>query len=335
MSSGDPVNRGLDKSPLKIIRVLREGQQLEEEVRQLRVNTSDERRRDHVLANLMAMLPQVERHDPNPVDCCIVGGGPTLTDELGALRDLRNDGAKVIATNGSYDFLLDHGITPSAHVVLDARPTNARFVQRPREDVTYFLASQVHPDVTRALMRMPRVYQFHCYDAATKGLLERWFFGAVHIQAGGSTVGLRSFVLARLLGFMRFHMFGLDSCCEVGNAAVPLHHAYDQPENDRDPFLEVDVNGRRFVSTPWMVSQAEDLVRMIVGLQGNVAVKIYGDGLLSHLLTECARLNEGEADGEASEGTTGEAEPSARAATRPARRGRAHQGTHQGEDFPC
>lgn len=316
------------------------------------VNASREARRRAVSINLRAQLPQVETHDPNALEVAIVAGGPSLAQELPVLKELKAEtDCKIVAMNGTHDYLLDNGITPSGFVMLDARPFNVRFVQRPvtapNGGCTYFLASQVHPDVTAALRDAPRVYQFHCDDADTRDLISRWFFGAVHIMPGGSTVALRTMVLMRLLGYMRFHVFGMDSCYLL-KAAVKdedladsspggisrttehlHHHAYDQPENDRERLIEVDVDGETFICTPWMISQAEDFVRMVVALKDQIAVKIYGDGMIGQLLTAAAALNQGEADGK---DPGEEAQPGPGAAAEPAQGDRPLEGADPAED---
>ena len=64
----------------------------------------------------------------NEVDrgaCAIVGGGPSLKNDVQLLQNLHSAGVQIFATNNSGTFLEQHGITPSALIVLDARASNA------------------------------------------------------------------------------------------------------------------------------------------------------------------------------------------------------------------
>ena len=56
-----------------------------------------------------------------PSIICIVGGGPSLADEVGALRRLIKRGAKVMAVNKSHDWLLKRGLPCDYAALLDPK----------------------------------------------------------------------------------------------------------------------------------------------------------------------------------------------------------------------
>ena len=60
----------------------------------------------------------------------IVGGGPSLQDNLPKLQFLKKYG-DIFALNGTHDFLIERGIVPDYLVLLDSRPENVTFVQSP------------------------------------------------------------------------------------------------------------------------------------------------------------------------------------------------------------
>ena len=108
--------------------------------------------------------------EPTEAQACIVGGGPTLKDQLPAIRRRIEDGQQVWALNGAFDYLCANGITPDAHVIIDARPENAGFVRRPSSKTRYFIASQCEPSVFDALDGCD-VTLFHCQADGMADLL--------------------------------------------------------------------------------------------------------------------------------------------------------------------
>src|SRR3990172_1042599 len=199
------------------------------------INTPQERLLENIATNIRRPLPQVQPHEPNDQRIAMVGGGPSLVDTLGELRDQIYAGVKVIAVNGSHDWLIERGIRPSAFVMLDARPSNARFVKRWVAGCKYFIASQCDPGVFDALAGAD-VYIFHCDLGTPKlsAILDRHYFGRYYEVAGGSTVMLRGMLLMRMLGFRYIDMYGFDGCILDGK-----DHAYPQPENATDAIVRV------------------------------------------------------------------------------------------------
>jgi hypothetical protein len=79
----------------------------------------------------------------------------------------------------------------------------------------------------------------------------------------GTVVGVRALRLVHVLGYREIHLFGLDCSFRDG-----VSHAYAQPENDADMPRDCVVGEEKFVSTAWMIRQAEDLQNLSVSLMG-------------------------------------------------------------------
>lgn len=247
------------------------------------LNTTQTAVRDNVKHNIAAGWQQVSPHETNDVEVMILGGGPTLDQFEGDIRQKRADGVKLVTLNGTYKWCLDRGLTPSAQVMVDARPFNARFVQPAVDDCKYLIASQCHPSVLEGLPR-DRTWLWHTTTEMIKDLLAAQYSAWWGVP-GGSTVLLRAIPLLRMLGFKRFHLYGCDSCLiEDG------HHAYEQPENDGSPAVPVNVGGKIFYCHPWMVAQAQEFIDLIRFLGDEVEIEPYGDGLLTHILVTGSEL---------------------------------------------
>jgi hypothetical protein len=247
------------------------------------INTTDEA----ILANIAHAIrqhcPQV-RPEPLKGDrVAIVGSGPSLEETLPELRALIFDGVKVVALNGAYQWCIDHNIHPSAVVMVDARATNARFVATAVPRCKYFIASQCHPDVFAALEGRDVLIWHATNPDCPEGALLDEFYGAGRWAgiAGGTTVATRAIGLLRTIGYLRFDLFGVDSCWLDGQ-----HHAFAQAENATEKQATVRVSrgdgpAREFVCAPWHVKQFEDVLQLIRISGHQFQLAIHGRGLLA------------------------------------------------------
>lgn len=164
----------------------------------------------------------------------VIGGGPSINDEVDTIRKLKREGVAIVSVNKSHDWLLEHGIVPWAHVLLDPKDWVADYVKRPRKDVRYFVASQCHDSVFESLKDYP-VFLWHAGQDFTEDgveepdnyLREHWPNATWRTVPGATTVGLRTPMLGHWMpnGPDVFHMFGMDS--SRMNGAL---HAYDKTE---------------------------------------------------------------------------------------------------------
>ena len=241
------------------------------------VNTTDDEIKKNVEHNIKQGYLQVEPHPTNDIEVMIVGGGPSLPQHIEKIKQLRQNGVKLITINNAYKWCLDNGLTPSAMVMVDARKFNARFTKPVVEDCKYFIASQCNPSVFEGLPK-DRTYIWHTQADLLKDILDEQYKTWWSVP-GGSTVLLRAIPLFRMLGFKRFHLFGCDSCLGENE----MHHAYKQEENDGQLVMPVNVSGKIFNCNPWMVSQAQEFINLITQLGDEIELAIYG-GLLHHIL---------------------------------------------------
>lgn len=264
---------------------------------------------DVILAQVEASIrrghPQVWPSGLKPDRIVLVGGGPSLDSTLPELLDLVRHGAKLVTVNGAYRWCVEKHLQPAAQVVLDARAGSAKFVQPDIPNCRYYVASQCHPSVWDAVEGREHVGIWHSIapEAAnpkspTAKILTEYYAGAWHGVAGGTTVVTRAIGLLRLMGYLRFDLFGVDSCF-MGAA----HHAYVQPENDGDRRVRVTVTptgsdrpGRDFWCAPWHLKQAEDFAQIVRVLGDKFLLNVHGGGLIAYMLTssaDCTLTQEG------------------------------------------
>jgi hypothetical protein len=261
-----------------------------------RVNTTDAVILEQIRASIRLGYPQIKTQAVKADPVALVCGGPSLTDTLPELVDAVAAGAKVVTVNGAYQWCLDHHIVPSMHMVMDARAENARFIGRPLPRCHYVIASQCHPDTWAAVAGRPNVWIYHVgvgdEPSPVHQLLDEYYLGHWHGIGGGTTVGTRALALLRMLGYVRFDIFGLDSCWLEGK-----HHAYDQPENARDKRISLRAHPtghpgfeRVFHCAPWHVQQAQDFLQMVRFHGNQFLLNVHGNGLIAFILRSTAEI---------------------------------------------
>ena len=253
---------------------------------------------DQLLANVKQAIrrghPQVQRQPYKPERVCLVGSGPSLAETFDELRQLVFEGAHLVTVNGAYHWCLERNLKPNAQIVLDARPSNARFLVPDVPKCRYYLASQCDPASFDAVDGREFVGVYHAIggDGPVKDELDAYYLQHWHGVMGGTTVITRAIGVLRMLGYLRFDLFGVDSCW-MGDQ----HHAFDQPENEADKRFTFTVaptdapeKARVFQCAPWHAKQVEDFLLIIQTSGDHFLLNVHGDGLLAYMLNTAAEL---------------------------------------------
>jgi FkbM family methyltransferase len=224
---------------------------------------------DELFGNVRSAMkrnaPWLQQRDAHDDTAIIVGGGPSLVDNVPMLANIAS-GATVFATNNTDAYLRSKGIVPDHHVMMDARPQMMDMVN----GTPALYASQCHPAV------LSEAEDLTLWHALTDGIEDIVPNGV--LVGGGTTVGLKTMAIAFAMGYRKMLLFGFDSSYRES------HHAYAQPLNDGERVLDVLCGGAKFRAAPWMVQQAEDFRRLATQLtQMGCEISIYGDGLLPHM----------------------------------------------------
>jgi uncharacterized Rossmann fold enzyme len=242
------------------------------------LNTPPEVMEQQAEENLKRDLPMFLETKAHTKKAIVVGGGPSLSESLTDIRKHKARGGKIFALNGVHDWLIERGIVPDYLVLLDARPQNVTFVQKPHKDVTYLVAAQCHPDVFEAL----KGYKVMMWVAVSPGMNEiaKKANKSVCVVGGGNTVGLKTLCLAWLWGYRNIHLFGFDSSYRDKD-----NHAYRQALNDGEAVMDITVeDGKTFKCARWMAKQALDFLNQLKELnERGVNVHVHGDGLIPHV----------------------------------------------------
>ncbi len=263
---------GLENEPIHEVRTILKKLNMD-------VNTDIEEVKDNVRSAIRRGLPQIQSFGAQDKLAVIVAGGPSLKDTFLELEELYKQNHMIIAVNGVHDYLMDHGIRPAIHILVDARASNARFVGRPTDTCNYMLSSQCAPEVFDALEGR-NVRLFHTCSEREEDILKEYYHGEnYHIIYGGCTVTLRTLYLLKLLGFYRFDIFGWDSCYMDGE-----HHAYDMPENEDEEIQKLICLDKEFECSAWMASQVQDFQDFTGAVGDHFQINVRGEGLIAHMI---------------------------------------------------
>jgi len=248
------------------------------EVNGIKAAGTPEQLRGNILSALGRKLPEVT-FGPLPHDgtLVVVGSGPSLADSLGEVKAEREKGRPIIAIKGAHDYLVGHGIVPTAFLSLEPRD---RPVRLPQKACLYLLASRCPPELFDSLKHC-RVNVFHTWDG-TQPIPE---LKGKPLLTGGSTSGLRAISVGYAWGFRRFTLIGFDSCLRGNEKRVTGEIC--EPEKQMD----VIVAGRKFMTNGAMALQAKDFRDMLT-LMPDCTFDVRGDGLLAAINKEFHRLKE-------------------------------------------
>lgn len=237
-------------------------------------NVEDAKIKENIESALKQPFPWLKMDEPHDGHAVIVGGAPSLKHNLNEIKLRQKNGQSIIATNNAFAYLRANGIKPDAHVMLDAREENIEFVPQ-RGFTECYYSSQCHPSVIKqAASHGHAITLWHPMIEGIFDIIGNNTGDA--LVGGGSTVGMKAIALAYILGYRKFHLYGMDSSYSEGE-----NHAYKQPLNDGEKVIEVTMNGNKYQAAPWMCSQVGDFKKVASELvKEGCVLTVHGNGLL-------------------------------------------------------
>lgn len=241
----------------------------------LKINVGEAVFRSNIASAVKRDLPWLQRVKAHDGRAVVVAGGPSLNDCIEHVRALKKSGWTVFCINNTMRVLLENGIAPDYQVLLDAKPTDAKFVVR-YPGTKYLLASQCAPETFDA------AGETMLWHPNVEGIEEFVTRPTIVVGSGGTTCGILTLGIVYQLGFRRLDLVGYDSSYRDGEG-----HAYKQPENDGENMITAVIGGRKFECAVWMVHQVEEfkvVLKKLVDL--DCAVSVAGDGYLQETVRQ-------------------------------------------------
>ena len=259
------------------------------------INTDMEVLKGNMIENAKVDAMPIKPHEAQERELMLIGGGPSLNQFTDEIIENRKNGMLMVTMNGTYNWAHEHGLTPSMQLVIDGREFNRRFVEPINDTTKYVIASQCHPAMFEGL---PPENTYMWQVTTDEGYLDtiKEHYGTIYEDwfpcPGGSTVMLRGLCMLRMLGYYKFHIYGFDSCL-MGED----HHAYSQPENDKNAIVEIIVGQgtkfeKKFQCHPWMVYQAREFQMMVPRVLKDARLNVKGDGMIAYIIESNAGISQ-------------------------------------------
>lgn len=205
------------------------------------------------------------RKEPIAVVCF----GPSLNDTWEKIKEFQY----VITCSGSHKFMVDRGIIPTWHVEVDPRAHKTKLIGPPCKETEYLISSTCHQAVFDHLEGF-KVKLWHVFDSQEDAI--RTLPAGEWALTGGSSVGLRALTIARFLGFIDLHVFGMDGC--EGNSGK---HAAEHPNQPKGHSLTT-YEGVEYKTTASMLECAKQTWHELNQMPDVVAT-FHGEGLVQHM----------------------------------------------------
>lgn len=233
-------------------------------------------------------LPEYMKLKGRNKSIALIGGGPSLKDNLDELRTFRT----TISCGSVHDYLISQNIIPTYAANCDPDKISSDYFTKPDSEVKYLISSNSHPAVFEKLKEY-QIVMWHCHSAeqseelikleAEKG---RTYQGI----GGGCTVGLRSICLALNMGYSNIHLFGFDSC--MGDAEGKAHHSYEYASDEEEAIMDKRIhkirlgpkNGpssREYYVVGYQLAQLENFKDFYSKHRMYFRPTFHGDGALS------------------------------------------------------
>ena len=215
------------------------------------------------------LVPSSEIHED---EIAIVCFGPSLQKTWRELKKFKY----IMTCSGAHKFLIEKGIIPTWHVDLDPREHKVKMLGEPHKDVKYLMASTCHPKMWDVLEGFD-VSLWHIFANEDNKNISVAYPRGDWILTGGNNVGQRCLVVARLLGYKNFHIFGMD--CSFPKESG--HHA-SAHLNPNPTAYETPYEGKTYYCEPVMIEYAKQFFHEMNQLP-DVRAVLHGEGLLQHM----------------------------------------------------
>ena len=221
----------------------------------------------------------------------MVCGGPSLEAHLGEIKAKAQQPDKylVVCSNMTAAYLLDNGITPHVHFILDPQEKKKRDVTPDKTSAStqYWINVACHPAVFDELREQGiKPYGFLAdFDAdgkAIQAVKESLLPGQPGMMAiqGGTMAGLRAINLADAMGFRAMEYYGFDATVAVSNGRA-RPYAYEKKRGEAIIEISCDRCDAKFDTTLIFQNQVNEFIRWRANMPW-IEISIIGGGLIDH-----------------------------------------------------
>ena len=211
----------------------------------------------------------------------IVSGGPSVDDELGALKKMKADGVPIMCIARMYPWCIDNGLGPNYVVAMDSTADQIKGFDRINPDTTHLMCSVVHPSLGEKLSKEKTYIWDNQDEPKIRDMRQKSGYLTASVIGAGGTVTVSCLSLAINLGFDDIHIFGADcmykSLDHVHARGISGPSAKMYPE-------QVTIEGKQYFTSPTMLIFVHNMLDMVWAAheQGVLKnIKFHGDSLIN------------------------------------------------------
>lgn len=243
---------------------------------------SVKQQRKNIHAVLQAGIPDISglRGFERGREAVIIGGGPSVDEQIETIKNLVDDGACVVAIERMASWCRSHGIIPDYISVLDASEDVPSSLRHIHPETVCITASQCGQSVLDALKGHAQIYSYNCPSGVMdlQTMFKDAFSDRQTVLNSGGSVTLSCMTIAMALGMSSLHIFGFD--CHVTKSAYA--QGITGVGVDGAKYIDVEVDGKVFTTTGAYLSFAQQFFPLMdTGRQLGFlkSVQLYGDSL--------------------------------------------------------
>ncbi len=234
-------------------------------------------------------LPTLKRRPlPRLGRAIIIGGAPSVRDNLDYIKELANDPLnEVFAVNWSHTWLLKNGIVPNHCVFFEIDPEPDSVLLQPHKDITYYICCHCHGK-TFDTLKNSKCVLWHTYPNSDleKDVREE-IFPDTEMVGGGIGTFTRTLTVALFLGFRHLDLFGCDSSFPDKSETTHVkgyETVYDPEVDGVWVYAKNDMTGevRRFRTTGALALQHEEFKEYCLMNHAYFSMLVHGDSLLRY-----------------------------------------------------
>lgn len=221
----------------------------------------------------------------------MICGGPSLADHLDEIREKTANKEKylVVCSNMTAGYLLENGIVPHVHFILDPQEKKKFDVapNRTSNQTQYWINAACHPAVFQQLREQgikPYVFlaDFDKDGLAMKAVKESLAPGqpGMMVIQGGTMAGLRAINLADAIGARNMEYYGFDATVKVSDGKA-RPYAYEKKRGEAIIEVACDRCEERFDTTLIFQKQVNEFLEWQANMPW-MNIKIIGGGLIAH-----------------------------------------------------
>jgi|GEM_PF-1520660 len=251
---------------------------------------------DQLLANIRTNVAQADcaplcgaHYDDRTF--VMVCGGPSLSEHLEEVRAkaAQPDKYLVVCSNMTGGYLLENGITPHVHFIIDPLRHKKADVApgKTSPDTKYWINVACDPAVFEVLRSQGiKPYAFLAdFDVEGRAIKAAQEAGGAHVHGmaviqGGSMAGLRALNLADAMGFRSVEYYGFDATVQVQEGKA-RPYAYEKKRGEAIIEIQCDRCPAKFDTTLILQAQVNEFIQWRHNMPW-IDVKIIGCGLIAH-----------------------------------------------------